>query len=182
MLWILMRYSRDAVTVGEGRVFTSLTAWRNASYRNQLGFLWQRRKASCTSWQRNRTWSCHMRCWRIGSVRYAWTCCTSLVSTLVAMFSASGEALCKRSGSLTVCIERCNACSDFPQAIATFKKHTETCFCLLTGVCIGPWILSRPPSALCAVVNMPTFLRSDLWLPLDGHGLLCCHALNCELF
>ncbi len=41
MLWtqrIHVRYSRDALTVGEGRDFTSLTAWRNASYRNQLGF------------------------------------------------------------------------------------------------------------------------------------------------
>lgn len=52
----------------------------------------------------------------------------------------------------------------------------------MTGVCIGPWILSRPPSALCAVVDMPTFLRSDLVLNLDAHGLLFCHALDCEPF
>ena len=76
------------------------------------------------------------------------------------MFSASGEAPCKRSGSLTVCVERCNAAADVPQAIARFKKYIETCFYGVTGVCIGPWILSHPPSALFAVVNMPTFLRS----------------------
>jgi len=70
-----------------------------------------------------------MRCWRIGSVPYAWMCCTSLVSTLVVMFSASGEAPCKRSGSPTVCIEGCNDVFDVPYAIAILIKYIETCFC-----------------------------------------------------